>query len=306
MMEQLFSGMEPPKRSKEEKQKSLQAIQHGLTIKKKKFNWPYYSVLAAAVALLFILIASLQTGTPTSVHLSTATAPVIKNIYMFEQTDLDDEPRTFMSKWYNLDKITLSKDEIKKISPAIERLQKGNGLANTSIDDNYTALIVQYDDGVEHFYAVDIDTKQLINYETKEIAQLEQSELKTLSTLEDELNERIPMLLNIIIILSAYVAYFIFRLKISPIRKIKFEQSNVSYWRQFGSGIGFYILISFISGFSKYFYGADNLLFFASFYGLFFVLQLFIRRFIKGQPYSYWEIPLSTIAFTCFTVIFTL
>ena len=114
------------------------------------------------------------------------------------------------------------------------------------------------------------------------------------------------MLLKIIITLIAYAAYFVFILRISPIRKIKLEQKNVSNWKQFGSGIGFYVLIVLVIAFSIYFYGAVNLLFFASFFGLFFTLQLFIRRLIKGQPYSYWEIPLSTLAFTLITVIFTL
>ena len=303
-MEHLFSGMEPPKRSKEDKQKSLQVIQQGLSMKKKKFNWPYYSVLTAAVALLFILIASLQTGTPTNVHSSTDNAPEIKNVFMFEQTELDDEPRTFMSKWYNLDKITFSQDEIDSLLPAIERLQKVTGVVNTSIFDYFTALIIQYDDGVEHFYALDFDSKQLINITTKEIAPLEQSELTNLEALEEELQDHIPFTLRIFVILISYAAYFFFIVKISPVRKIKLDkQSN---WQQAFSGIGSYILIIFLTGFSNYYYGADNLLFFASFYGLFFSIQLFVRRFIKGQPYSFWEIPFSTIVFTFVTVIFTL
>jgi hypothetical protein len=302
MMEHLFSGMEPPKRSKEDKQKSLQVIQQGLSMKKKKFNWPYYSVLTAAVALLFILIASLQTGTPSNVHSSIVTAPAIKNVYMFEQTDLDDEPRTFMSKWYNLDKLTFSKEEIDSLLPAIDRSKNVGYPIKT--DQNYTALIVQYDDGVEHFYAIDVKHKQLINVTTNAVAQLEQSELVNLLALEEELQDPFPFILKIIVILSAYAAYFFLILKISPIRKIKLDKK--SNWKQTFSGIGSSILITLLIGFTNYYYGADNLLFFASFYGLFFSIQLFVRRFIKGQPYSYWEIPFSTIAFTFVTVIFTL
>ena len=96
-----------------------------------------------------------------------------------------------------------------------------------------------------------------------EIAPLEQSELTNLEALEEELQDHIPFMLRIFVILVSYAAYFFFIVKISPIRKIKLDkQSN---WKQAFSGIGSYILIVLLIGFSNYYYGADNLLFFAIF-----------------------------------------
>ena len=304
-MEHLLPGMEPPKRSEQEKKKSLQVIEQHLTNKKRHFNIPYFSVLAAAVAVLYILIASLQTSQPTLEPSSAAATHPVKNIYLFDQNELYDGPRTTMTKWYNLDKLKLSEEEIRKILPFLERQQHVPGEIQTTLSENYLAFIVQYENGVEHFFKVDFLGKQIINASTNAVAEIDSEEYWIFVDLENDLHSNVSFIIEILLLLFGYAIYMNFLQKLSPIRKLKLEERNIKVMRQFFKGVGFYFGLALVVSLSQGYYNAQNLLFIISFYTLFMLLLFFYRRFIKKELYSYYEIPVSIFAYTCFALIFS-
>ena len=301
-MEHLLPGMEPPKRTEQEKKKSLQVIEQHLTNKKRHFNIQYFSVLAAAVAVLYILIATLQTSQPTLEPSSAAATHPVKNIYLFDQNELYDGPRTTMTKWYNLDKLKLSEEEIEKILPILERQQHIPG--KIQLSENYLAFIVKYENGVEHFFKVDFLGKQIINASTNAVAEIDSEEYWIFVDLENDLHSNVSFIIEILLLLFGYAIYMNFLQKLSPIRKLKLEERNIKVMRQFFKGVGFYFGLALVVSLSQAYYNADHLLFIISFYTLFMLLLFFYRRFIKKELYSYYEVPVSIIAYTCFALIF--
>lgn len=303
-MDHLFPGLEPPKRSKEEKLESLQKIKKH-TLKSKKWHWQYYTTFGAAIAVLFLLIFSIK-SVPLSENIASATSSEIEKIYVFEQSSIYSEYRTQMSKWYNLDKKKLSKSEIETFKGIIthsEPLQQPIDLNRTL---NHTGFITKYSDGTEHFYLLDLDQNELLNLTAKEKVVLNMEDARDLTYIGWKLNDRIPFLFKIVFLLVLVAGYFTLLHKVSPIRKILAEENKIKKRSIFLKGFGSLIAIVLVLGITLSQYEAFNILFILCFYTLYFLLNKCWKLFRGKAGYSYLEIPISAIFFTLLSILYIL
>ena len=304
-MEHLFPGLEPPKRSTDEKETSLQIIKQR-TLKQKKLNWQYYTTVCAAIAVFFVLLASLTSVPLNENHTNTASGE-IKEIYVFKQTTLHSEYRTQMSKWYNLDKNKLSKTEIETFQTIIARSEKIQQPINMKTNLNYAGFITKYSDGTEHFYLLNYEQNELLNLTAKEKVVLERDEARFLMNMEIKTDEkRMPFIIKIVIIFGLVAGYFTLLQKVSPIRKIIEAENDISKWKIFRKGFGSLLAIIIILSISSIYYEAYNLLFIATFFTLYFLLKKCWQWYRGNTSYSYLEIPISAIFFTILSIIYIL
>lgn len=302
-MEHLFPGLEPPKRSIEEKEASFQKIKQR-TLKQKKWNWQYYVTVCAAIAVFFVLLASLTSVPLNENHTATASGE-IKEIYVFKQTTLHSEYRTQMSKWYNLDKVKLSKPEIETFQTIISRSEKIQQPINMNTNLNYEGFITKYSDGTEHFYLYSYEQNELLNLTAKEKVVLERDEAWFIMDLGIKTDERrLSFIIKIVIIFGLVAGYFTLLQQVSPIRKIMEEENDISKWKIFRKGFGSLLAIIIVLSISSIYYEAYNLLFIASFFTLYFLLKKCWQWYRGNTSYSYLEIPISAIFFTILSIIY--
>lgn len=303
-MDHLFPKLEPPKRDNHAKQETLKKIKQR-TEKKPIWNWQYYGAIVASLAIILVLIATLPGNAPSPGQ-TTAVNASIKNIFMFEQTDLHDEPRTHMSKWYYTDKSTLSHKERQQIAYLFDNQTPVEGEFDTTLNLFYTAFLVQYDDGTEHFYQFDRDKSALYNFTTHEMIALSEEENAQLIELYYESQNSFPVVIRIFILIGLYVIYQQILFKLSPIRKEEADKPMKGNMKPFLVGVGLIAIMFFVVGLSIYLYDAHNILFIFAIITLFFIARK-ISYWFNGKHYYPWiEVPLGAIFYTVFVYVFYL
>lgn len=303
-MDHLFQELEPPKRDNYAKQETLKKIKQRAA-KKPKWNWQYYGAIVVSLAIIFVLFATLPSDAPSQRQTTTANAS-IKNIFMFEQTDLHDTPRTHMSKWYYTDKSTLSLNERQQVEYLFKNRTPIEGEFDTTLNLFYTAFLVQYDDGTMHFYQFDRDKRALYNFTTHEMIALSEEENAHLIELYYESQNSLPAVIRIFILIGLYVIYQQILFKLSPIRKEKADNPTKGNMKPFLLGVGLIAIMFFVVGLSGYLYDAHNILFIFALITLFFLLRK-ISYWYNGKHYYPWiEVPLGAIFYTAFVYVFYL
>jgi len=302
-MDHLFPKIEPPKRDQQAKQLTLKKIQ-SRTAKKSYWNWQYYGAIIASIAIIFVLLASL-TGEAPSTSQTSATGSSIKNIFIFEQTESNDEPRTHMSKWYYTDKMTLSKNERQQIAYMFNNRTPVEGDFPTTLNLNYTAFLVQYDNGTEHFYQYDPDNSALFNFTTHEMISLSETENAQLYELHLKANSSLTFVVRFVLMLGLFTIYQWILFKVSPMRKEEAEEA-VSGLKSFLVGIGLIAIMFFIVGASAYLYDAHNILFIFAIFALYFLLRKISYWYNGKHYYPFIEVPLGAIFYTAIVFVFYL
>lgn len=305
-MEHLLPGMEPPKRTPQEKQASLRKIQASLSqTKKRSFNYPYIGVVIATIAVCFLLLASLQ---PANVQeTTTATAEVsVKNIYVFKQTEYHDGPRTMMGKWYNVDKHRLNSVEQKLVIPLLSKLQVVEEPIQPLEAKEYNGMIVQYDDGTELFLQIDPspDNLRLIQPQSNSIIPLEREEFYDMIFLDN--GDRYSLFnqaLRLLAVVFLYVFYRALLEHVSPARIYYEEQKRSNKWKIGLGGIGVYFGLAFVAGLSAYYTDAINVWFIISFFTIFILIRFLIQSWIKQRQYSFYELPIAIVTYSLLVII---
>lgn len=304
-MDHLFPKIEPPKRDQHAKQASLKKIQ-SRTAKKSSWNWQYYGTFVASIAIIVMLLASLLPGGAPSTIQTSAASSSIKNIFIFEQTDLNEEPRTHMSKWYYTDKMTLSKSERQQIAYLFNNRTPVEGDFPTTLNLNYTAFLVQYDNGTEHFYQYDPDNSALFNFTTHEMISLSEEENSQLFELHLKENSTLTFVVRFVFMVGLFALYQWILFKVSPLRKEEAEKAAKSGLKSFLGGIGLIAIMFFIVGGSLYLYDAHNILFIFAVITLYFLLRKFIYWYNGKHYYPFIEVPLGAIFYTAIVFVFYL
>lgn len=303
-MDHLFPKIEPPKRDQLAKQASLKKIQ-SKTAKKSSWNWQYYGAIVASIAIIVVLLASF-TGVAPSTRESSATSSTINNIFIFEQTDLNDEPRTHMSKWYYTDKITLSKNERQQIADIFNKRTPVEGDFPTTLNLNYTAFLVQYDNGTEHFYQYDPNNSALFNFTTHEMISLTEAENEHLHDLQIKANKSLSLVVRFGLILGLFALYQWILFKVSPVRKEEADKATSSGTKSFIKGVGLIATMFFVLGLSAYLYDAHNILFIFAVFSLYFLLRKLIYWYNGKNYYPFIEVPLGAIFYTAIVFVYYL
>ena len=303
-MDHLFPKIKPPKRDQLAKQASLKKIQ-SRTAKKSSWKWQYYGAIVASIAIIVVLLASLTGGAP-STRENSAAGSTINNIFIFEQTELNDKPRTHMSKWYYTDKITLSKNELQQIAYMFNNRTRVEGDFPTTLNLYYTAFLVQYDNGTEHFYQYDPDNSALFNFTTHEMISLSETENAQLYELHLKANSSLTFVVRFVLMLGLFMIYQWILFKVSPIRKEEADKATSSGTKSFIKGVGLIAIMFFIVGSSSYLYDAHNFLFIFAVIALYFLLRKISYWYNGKHYYPFIEVPLGAIFYTAIMFVYYL
>lgn len=304
-MEHLFPGLEPPKRTDEEKKKSLSQIQQA-TKKRRRLDWQFYATVVSAIAVLFVFIASLSedsTFTPSPYNLS-SDATIEKIVMYNHNVDLRDKPLTHLNKWYYLGEYNLNERQIEQVKPFVERAihaQERTELQSVSV---LQMMIVTMSDGTEHILSIHHSEKVIYNWGTENTAPFTMEEyFDMVFDIEMDLDKNLSGLIKLLIIFGLYSLYAVILREVSPSRVLEDEQVEIG--KSLTYGFVFFVLLFTVLEYSIQLFGGYNLLFIVSFFTIGFILISIYYR-VNKLPRSYWEIPISVIFFTLFTIIFAL
>lgn len=304
-MEHLFPGLEPPKRTDEEKKKSLSQIQQA-TKKRRRLDWQFYATVVSAIAVLFVFIASLSedsTFTPSPYNLSSDTT--IENIVMYDHNvDLRDKPLTHLNKWYYFGEYNLNERQIEQVKPLVERAIHAQERTELQSVSELQTMIVTMSDGTEHILSFHHNEKVIYNWGTENTAPFTTEEyLDMVFDIEMDLNKNLLGLIKLLILFGLYSLYAAILREVSPSRVLADEQVEIG--KSYTYGFIFFVLLFTVLEYSIQLFGGYNLLFIVSFFTIGFILISIYYR-VNKLPRSYWEIPISVIFFTLFTIIFAL
>lgn len=305
-MDHLFPGLEPPKRTEEAKKKSLEQIKQA-TEKPRKLDWQFYATIVSAIAVLFVFISSLSAESTFTPAPDNATSDaMIKKIMMYEHTEnLADTPLTHLNKWYYFGELHLNEKQIEQITPLVER--GINATEKTSVESVplLQTIIVTMSDGTEHVLSFHLTEHVIYNWSTKKTAPFTIDEYFELFKIKDELDKNLSLIIMLLVLFGLYSLYAVILRRISPNRVLEDEQAETGFWKSLAFGIGFFVVLFAVLDYSKQLFGGYNLLFIVSFFTIGFIL-ISIYHYVNRQPRSFWEIPISVLFFTLFTIIFTL
>lgn len=304
-MEHLFPGLEPPKRTDEEKKKSLSKIQQA-TKKRRRLDWQFYATVVSAIAVLFVFIASLSedsTFTPSPYNLSSDAT--IENIVMYNHNvDLRDKPLTHLNKWYYFGEYNLNERQIEQVKPFVERAIHAQERTELQSVPELQTMIVTMSDGTEHILSFHHNEKVIYNWGTENTVPFTTEEyFDMVFDIEMDLDKNLFGLIKLLILFGLYSLYAVILREVSPSRVLADEQVEIG--KSLNYGFVFFVLLFTVLEYSIQLFGGYNLLFIVSFFTIGFILISIYYR-VNKLPRSYWEIPISIIFFTLFTIIFAL
>jgi hypothetical protein len=304
-MEHLFPGLEPPKRTDEEKKKSLSQIQQA-TKKRRRLDWQFYATVVSAIAVLFVFIASLSkdsTFTPSPYNLSSDAT--IENIVMYNHNvDLRDQPLTHLNKWYYFGEYNLNERQIEQVKPFVERAIHAQERTELQSVPVLQMMIVTMSDGTEHILSFHHNEKVIYNWGTENTVPFTMEEyFDMVFDIEMNLDKNLSGLIKLLILFGLYSLYAVILREVSPNRVLADEQVEIG--KTLTYGFVFFVLLFTVLEYSIQLFGGYNLLFIVSFFTIGFILISIYYR-VNKLPRSYWEIPISVIFFTLFTIIFAL
>lgn len=304
-MEHLFPGLEPPKRTDEEKKKSLSQIQQA-TKKRRRLDWQFYATVVSAIAVLFVFIASLSedsTFTPSPYNLSSDAT--IENIVMYNHNvDLRDKPLTHLNKWYYFGEYNLNERQIEQVKPLVERAIHAQERTELQSVPELQTMIVTMSDGTEHILSFHHNEKVIYNWGTENTVPFTTEEyFDMVFDIEMDLDKNLSGLIKLLILFGLYSLYAVILREVSPSRVLADEQVEIG--KSLNYGFVFFVLLFTVLEYSIQLFGGYNLLFIVSFFTIGFILISIYYR-VNKLPRSYWEIPISVIFFTLFTIIFAL
>lgn len=306
-MEHLFPGLEPPKRTEEAKKKSLQQIKQ-VTEKRRKFDWQFYATIVSAIVVLFILIASInEDSTFIPNQSNVASDASIDKVILYEHNEaLSNKALFHLNKWYYIGEKSLNKDQIEQITPLIERAIFAEESIAIQYPPSFTTMLVTLSDGSEHIISIHYQEKVLYNWATEYSAPFTLDEyFDMIFDIKHGFDKNLSIIIKLLLLFGCYALYAAILRKISPIRIINDEQSDMSILKSLVYGIGFLLLLFTVLNNSENLFGGYNILYIVSVFAIVFIL-ISVYHYVNRNTRSFWEIPISVAFFTLFTIIFTL
>ena len=303
-MDKELQQLQAPKRLNETKQLSYNTIQVKIAQRKKRKNLHYYSVVVAA-AILFILLTTSFFNNTELVNEQTATGPLtIEKSYVTINESIVD--LTYMTKWYYFDKNKVDEYDLATIQPFITKLYASNvkleqlpqtpdeQLLLVMSDGQVAQLAVFSDFNNDQYTLVDVNTKQALMITIDEAMDIS---LKIFNDNDKSLMAIVELFFYILLV----ILYVNTVLKISPKKKEKLELKRKRYF--FFVGIGTYIVYTFVSGLSLYYFNSYNGLFIASVMTSLLLVKTLIEYYNGRFDRSILEVPIFFIFILLFTFV---
>lgn len=304
-MEKELQQLQAPKRLNETKQLSYHTIQIKINERKKRQNLHYYSIVVAAAVLFMLLATSFFNNNTELINKQTATSPLtIEKGYITTNDSVED--LTYMTKWYYFDKNKLNEHELATLQPFVTKLYASNmqleefpqlpskQLLLVMSDGRIVQLAVLIDNNDEQFTIVDVNTKQALKLTMDESMDITDIYL-------DSLNKPLFFIFELFFIVLLFILYGTTVLKISPKKKEKLELKTTKYY--FLVGIAFYVIYTFVSGLSLYYFHSNNGLFIASFMASLLLAKTLIEYYNGRFDRSILEVPIFFIFVLLFTFV---
>ena len=303
-MNKELQQLQAPKRSNETKQLSYNTIRVKIEQRKKRKNVHYYSVLAAA-AILFILLATSFFNNTKLVNEQTATSPLtIEKGYVTINESIVD--LTYMMKWYYFDKNKVNEQDLAIIQPFITKLYTSNvkleqlpqtldeQLLLVMSDGRVAQLSVFSDFTNDQYTLVDVNTKQALMITIDEAMDIH---FMIFDYNHKSLMAIVELFLNILLL----IMYVTIVLKISPKKKEKLELKRKRYF--FFVGLGTFIVYTFVSGLSLYYFHSYNGLFIVSVMTSLLLVKTLIEYYNGRFDRSIFEAPVFFVCVLLFTFV---
>ena len=305
-MDKELQQLQAPKRSNEIRQLSYTTIQTKIAQRKKRQNIHYYSIVMAAAVLFMLLATSFFNNNTELVNKQTATNPLtIERGYI--TTNDSTENLTFMTKWYYFDKNKLNEYELSTLQPFVTKLSTSNMLLEKFPQTPNKQLLLVMSNGrivqltllsdsndIQHDVLIDVNTKQALKLTMDE-------SMDITAIFFDSANKSLRFIFELFIIILLFLLYGTTVHKISPKKKEKLELKTTKYY--FLVGLAFYILYTFVSGLSLYYFHSHNGLFIASVMASLLLVKTLIEYYNGRFDRSIFEVPIFFIFVLLFTFV---
>ena len=303
-MENKLRQLQAPKRSTEMKQASFLAISEKVNQRKKRQIRSYYSVVLATAVLLALLTASLLEDTQR-VDKMTATSPLtIERGYAIPNESTDN--LTHLSKWYYFDKNKMNEDDLAFIQPYITKLYASNSKGEEFTHSPFAQLLLVMSDGQvaqvavlfdydnEQYSLVDINSKHSLPITIDEAREIEHMII-------DQAEKSLVGLIEVLLFAFLVVLYIAAVMKISPLKKEARESKKRSFY--FLVAVVMYVVYTFISGLSLYFFHSYNALFIASGMTILLLVKVLLEYYNGRFERSLFEVPVFFLFVLLVTIV---